>query len=83
MLFHLNTILRRLHFVCLLEKIFLKCGLQDNHWVRHSVKKPVDDVEFQKIKTMRERKNYEINNFEIEILDERALDKALIVTEKI
>ena len=47
------------------------------------MKKPVDDVEFQKIKTMRERKNYESNNFEIEILDERALDKALIVTEKI
>ena len=45
--------------------------------------KPVDDVEFQKIKTMRERNNYESDNFEIEILDESALDKALLVTEKI
>ena len=39
--------------------------------------KPVDDVEFQKRNAWREVKNYKRDNFEMEILDEGALDKAL------
>ena len=50
--------------------------------MRHSAIKPVDDVEFDERKLLREGNNEKMDNFEIEILDERALDKALIVTEK-
>ena len=39
--------------------------------------KPVDDVEFKKIKALREGKNDEIDNFKINILDEYAVDKPL------
>ena len=39
--------------------------------------KPVDDVEFQKRNAWREVKNYKWDNFEMEILGEGALDKAL------
>ena len=41
--------------------------------------KPVDAVVFQKIKSMREGNNDESNNFEMDILDEVALDKSLSV----
>ena len=44
--------------------------------------KPVYDVVFQKIKSMREGNNDKIDNFEMEILDEVTLDKALTVPEK-
>ena len=44
-------------------RLFLKCGLQDIHWVGHSVMKPVDDVEFQEIKAMREGNNNKTENF--------------------
>ena len=43
--------------------------------------KPVYVVEFQKIKPIREDSNDEIDNFEVEILDEGALDKSLEVPE--
>ena len=40
------------------NKLFVKYGLQDNHWVGHSVMKPVDDVTSQKRNSSREV-NYE------------------------
>ena len=43
----------------------------------HLVMKPVDTVEFQKRKAPREGNNNGINNFEMEILDEGLLDKAM------
>ena len=43
--------------------------------------KPVDDVVFHKIKSMRDENNCKSYNLEIEILDEGALDKALKVPE--
>ena len=61
-------------------KLFLKYILQDNHWVGHSVMKPVVAVLFHKIISMREGNNYESDNFEMDILDEGALDKALKVS---
>ena len=61
-------------------KLFLKDILQDNHWVGHSVMKPVVAVLFHKIISMREGNNYESDNFEMDILDEGALDKALKVS---
>ena len=64
-------------------KLFLKYGLQDNNWVGHSVMKPVDDMEFQKIRSMMEGNDYKRDNFEMEIIDEGAIDKALIVPENI
>ena len=39
--------------------------------------KPVDDVEFHKIKSPREGNNYKSNKFRMDIIDEGALDKAL------
>ena len=44
--------------------------------------KPVDYAEHQKVKATREVKNYESDNFEMEIIDEGALDKVLTVPEK-
>ena len=44
--------------------------------------KPVDAVAFKKIKATREGNNNERDNFEIEIIDEGALDKALAVPEQ-
>ena len=41
--------------------------------------KSVGAVEFQKIKSMREGKNDKSDNFEMDILDKGALDKALTV----
>ena len=38
--------------------------------------KLVDDVEFQKRNAWREVKNYKIDNFEMEVLEEGALDKS-------
>ena len=81
MLYHLNAILRRINFLCILIRFFLN-GIQDNHWIGPSVMKPVDDVVFQKIKLMGEGNNDENNNFDIDILDEGALDKTLTVTDK-
>ena len=34
------------------NKLFIKDGPQDNHWVGHSVMKPVDYVVFQNRKSM-------------------------------
>ena len=36
------------------NKLFLKYGLQDNHWVGKLLIKPVDDVVFLKRKVIRE-----------------------------
>ena len=44
--------------------------------------KQVDAVAFHKIKSMREGKNDESDNFEMEILDEGAIDKSLIFPEQ-
>ena len=60
-------------------KIFIKDDLKNNHWVGHSVVKPVGVVAFQKIKAMREGKNDESKNFEMGIIDEGALYKAFKV----
>ena len=51
-------------------------------WVGHSVMKPVDDVAFQKRKALREGNNEKSKNFEIDILDEGALDKVMEGPEK-
>ena len=61
------------------NKFFLRYryGLQDSYWVGNSLMKTVDSVAFQKRKAMREFNNDESNNFEMEILDEGALNKAL------
>ena len=61
---------------------FFKDGPHNNHWVRHSVMKPVDAVAFQKRNSLREDRNDKSDNFEMEIHDEGALDKALEGTEK-
>ena len=45
--------------------------------------KKVDDVAFQKIKSTREGNNNKSSFFEMDILDEGALDKALTVPEKL
>ena len=78
----LNAILRRLHFVCLLEKK-LKDSLEDDYWIEHSVMQPVDAVDVQKINPMKEGKYYKCDDFEMNIIDEVALDKALTVTGKL
>ena len=44
--------------------------------------KPLDDVAFQKIKSMWKCNNDDSDNFEMDILDEGALDKALKVPRK-
>ena len=62
--------------------IFFLNGLQDNNWVGNLEMKPVDTVVFQKRKIMIEGKNDEKDNFEMEILDEDVLDKALTVPKK-
>ena len=64
------------------NKLFLKYCLQDNHWVGNAVIKPVDSVEFQKRKSLRKVNNDKSDNFEMEIIDEGALDKALEGPEK-
>ena len=58
-------------------KFFLKCCLHYNHFVEHSDNKPVDNVSFQKIKSLREGDNEKINIFEIDICYEGVLDKQL------
>ena len=45
--------------------------------------KPVDDMVFQKRKQTRKGKNDKRENFEMDIIDEGALDKALTSTGKI
>ena len=52
-------------------------GLQDNNWMGHSMMKPADCMEFQKRKALMEGNNDENDNFEMDILDEGTLDKAL------
>ena len=64
------------------KKILLKYGLQDNHWVGHSAMKPVDDVAAEKRKSTRRIINDKSDKFEMEIIDEGVLDKALQVPEK-
>ena len=44
--------------------------------------RPVDDVAFQKEKSLKEGKNYEIDNIEMEIIDEGVLDNVLEVPGK-
>ena len=64
------------------NKLFLEYVLQDSPCFGHSVMKPVDYMVFQKRKATREGKNDKNENFEMEILDKGALDKALTVTFK-
>ena len=64
------------------NKLFLKYGLKDSYWVRHSVMKPFYTVEFQKRKETREGNNTKIENSEMNIFDKGALDKSLTVPEK-
>ena len=52
---------------CMSSKtLFLKDGLQYNHWVGHSVMKSVYAVEFKKIKALRGGKNDKIDDFEMD-----------------
>ena len=51
------------------NKLFLKYCLQDNHLVRNSVTKPVDAVEFQKRKALREGNTDKSEKFETDIID--------------
>ena len=55
----------------------LKDSIHNNHWVGNSVIKPVYAVAFQKRKSLREGNNDKSDNFEIDIHEEGALDKAL------
>ena len=64
------------------KKFFVKYALQDIHWVGHSVMKPVDAVQFQNIKATIKRINEPIENFEIMIFYENALDKVLVIPLK-
>ena len=48
---------------CTSSKIFLKSSLQDNNWAGKSVMKPVYDMAFQKINSIREGSNYKSDNF--------------------
>ena len=50
---------------------------------QHSVMKPFDAVSFNIRKALREVNNVKSDNFEMEILDESALDKVLEGPEKI
>ena len=57
------------------NKLFLKDGIQDNHWVGHLVMRLVNDVAFQKRNALREDNNDKSDNIEMCILDEGAIDK--------
>ena len=65
------------------KTFLLEYGIKDNHWVGHLVMKHIDDVESQKIELIRKGDNDKSENFEMEILSEGELNKALIVSEKI
>ena len=63
-------------------KCFQKCVKNDNNWAGHSVVKPVDAESFQRIKHIKQggdNKNYD---FDMDILEEGALEKALNVKKK-
>ena len=59
------------------NKLFLKYGIQDNHWVGHLVMKLVDSVSYKKRKALRGGNNDKRYNFEIEVLGGGAPDKVL------
>ena len=61
------------------EKLSLKGWNFDNGWVGHSVMKPVDVELFYKKKRHQRRRWGEKNDFDTEILEEGALEKALNV----
>ena len=61
--------------------IIIKYGIQYNYWVGHSVMKTVDDVAFKKRNSMIEVNDESSEKFEMEVLSEVALDKALMVIE--
>ena len=61
--------------------IIIKYGIQYNYWVGRSVMKTVDDVAFKKRNSMIEVNDESSENFEMEVLSEVALDKALMVIE--
>ena len=65
------------------NQLFLKDGLHNNNWVGNSVIKHVDATELKKRKAPRERTNEKSNNFEMEIIDKGALNKALEGPEKL
>ena len=62
--------------------LLVKYGLQDSHWVSHSVINYVDAVAFQKRKEIREGDNKSIKKFKTEILAEGSLDKAPTINVK-
>ena len=64
------------------NKLFVKDDLKYNHWVGHYVINPVYAVAFQKRKETIERLDESSENFEMEILDEGALDKVPTIPEK-
>ena len=61
------------------HKFFVKYGLQDIHWVGHSIMNTVDAVAFHKRKAIKEGGDDHSENYEMEIIAEGELDKALMV----
>ena len=71
---HLSNVIKGTCIVNLQKK-----GKTDNHWVGQSVMKPVDAESFKRRKYTKEVGGEKHNNFDMEILDEGALEKALKV----
>ena len=63
------------------NKVFVKDGPRDNHLFIQSVMKPVDAVDFQNRGSIIELYDESSGNFEMDILDENALDKAPMIIE--
>ena len=59
------------------NEFFSEDSLQDNHWVGHLVMKLVDVEVFHKIKALRECNDDKSENFEMKIIYEGVLYKAL------
>ena len=68
-------------FCTSLDGLFLKDGKFDNNWVGKFVIKPVDTEQFQRIKYTKEGGKAN-NGFYMEIIEEGALEKALITEKK-
>ena len=54
----------------------------DNHWVGHSVMKPVDAEFFQRRKYIKDGGDMKNDNFDMKILEEGAIETALNVKRK-
>ena len=68
---------KRTPFYMSSNRSFLKDSIDGNNWLGKPAMKTVDDVAFKKRKETREGKNDKNDNFEMMIIDEGVLDKAL------